>query len=127
MAEKTIDTVNGKVRVDNVPIDAMTRGGTNFFNSDLDRSQTLIWGEEDMHGADHLFFIHRKGSLRFRRTRVPTGHIYLLGDNRTSRGQDSRTFGPVNASTCRGIVFMRLTATDALDDELAHGYLDLIE
>lgn len=123
----TIDTLGGKARVDNIPIEPITRGATNFFNVDIDKTQTLIWGEEDMHGADHFFFVHRKDSLRFRRTTVPKGHLYLLGDNRASRGQDSRTFGPVNSATCKGTVLLRVTPSSALTDELAHGYLDLIQ
>lgn len=122
----TIDTVKGKVRVDNRPMDTIIRGATNFYNADLDRSQALVWGEENLHGDYHLYFVHRKGSTRFRRTKVPTGHIYLLGDNRMARGQDSRTFGPVSTSTCRGVLFMRLTPSEGLTSELAHGYLDLL-
>jgi signal peptidase I len=36
-------------------------------------------------------------------TRVPEGHVYVMGDHRT-RSNDSRAFGPVRASLLRGKV-----------------------
>jgi hypothetical protein len=50
----------------------------------------------------------------------------LLGDNRAYMGQDSRAYGVVDASTCRGTIFFRLTPVDGLEKDIAHRHFELI-
>jgi hypothetical protein len=41
-------------------------------------------------------------------------------------GQDSRVYGVVDASTCRGTIIFRLTPVEGLEGKLAHGYFEPI-
>jgi signal peptidase I len=40
-------------------------------------------------------------------TKVPAGHLFMMGDNRVA-SRDSRSFGPIEESTVIGRVFLRL-------------------
>ena len=53
--------------------------------------------------------------------------LYLLSDNRTTRGEDSRTFGVVQEGSCKGVAFMRVIAADGVPDVIPHGHLDFLE
>ena len=57
-----------------------------------------------------------------RKTTVPSGKLYLLGDFRAYMGQDSRAYGPVDASTCRGTIVFRVSPSGGLEPELRHRY-----
>ncbi|MCZ7679215.1 MAG: hypothetical protein M5U28_10860 [Sandaracinaceae bacterium] len=61
-----------------------------------------------------------------RRAHRVSGGLYILNDNRTYVGEDSRTFGEVTPSTCVGRVFMRLTAAPS-PAEIGNAPLDVIE
>ena len=55
-----------------------------------------------------------------RKTDVPAGKLYLLGDYRSYLGQDSRAYGVVDASTCRGTIVFRVTPVEGLERDIAH-------
>ncbi len=59
--------------------------------------------------------------------RLEPGRWFLLGDNRATRDHDSRSFGGVDPTGCRGTVVMRLEATAAGESLFEHGWLDPIE
>ena len=52
--------------------------------------------------------------------------LFLLGDNRTFEGQDSRYFGEVNPGSCLGRAIMRLKPSD-IESPIARGFLDILD
>jgi signal peptidase I len=75
---------------------------------------------------DHSYFIERGSVFQLRTYTVEQG-VYLLGDNRSERGFDSREFGEVDPARCLGQVIMRVRPAPARGDDLNHGHLDVIE
>jgi hypothetical protein len=59
-------------------------------------------------------------------TAVPEGKLFLLGDFRAYMGQDSRVYGVVDASMCRGTIVFRVTPAEGLDSAIAHRYFQPI-
>lgn len=84
-------------------------------------------GVEKLLNVYHGIYRKQRGGFRVPDVTVGPGRIYLLGDNRTHVGQDSRYFGQVIPATCRGIVFMRLKPPDESPNDLGHGWLDIIQ
>jgi signal peptidase I len=99
-----------------------------FSDAETGRTEQMIWGIESILNHDHLFFVRagRAGVPNLREQHVRGGQLYLMSDNRTYVGEDSRAFGGVNEGTCIGAVFMRLTA-GAAPPEIPHAALDILE
>ena len=121
-AGMTIDSFGRELRIDGEPIRFDQRGTVAFRNLDNDRTRSLAWGTEYLDETKHLIFIEEGGRHLVQKTEVPEGKLYLLGDYRSYMGQDSRAYGLVDASTCRGTIVLRVTPADGLHPELAHGY-----
>lgn len=96
-----------------------------FYDAVLDRTSTMIYGIEHLGNTDHQFFIRKDDVLHIRPEKVTRG-LYLLGDNRSLRGNDSRDFGPVNPVTCIGQVFMRLRTNPQDPNNLGHHWLQIL-
>ncbi len=122
----TIGSSGGELRIDGESVPFDRKGTTSFHNADTDRTRTLIWGEEHLGSRPHLLFIEDDRRPSIRKTAIPAGELYLLGDNRAQMGQDSRAYGTVDANGCRGNIVFRLTPADAPDPALAHGYFEPI-
>lgn len=122
----TIDSFGNKLRIDGEPIAFDKQDTTSFYNPDNDLTGSVIWGDEHLGREPHQIFMAEDEGHQVRETEVPAGKIYLLGDNRAYMGQDSRAYGVVDASTCRGTIFFRLTPVDGLEKDLAHRYFELI-
>jgi signal peptidase I len=88
----TIGSFGSELRIDGKPIQFDRQGAITFQNLDNDQ------------------------------TDLPEGKLYLLGDFRAYMGQDSRAYGVVDASTCRGTIVFRVTPAEGLDPEIAHSY-----
>jgi signal peptidase I len=84
-------------------------------------------GVEKLLNVFHPIYLKARGSFRLPDATVGEGRLYLLGDNRTHVGQDSRYFGQVIPVTCRGVVFMRLKPPAESPNDLGHGWLDIIQ
>lgn len=125
-AGMTIDSFGSELRLDGEPLRFDRQGTTSFHNEDDNRNWSLVWGHEHLGAAPHLIFMEPDGRHRVDETTVPDGMLYLLGDFRAYMGQDSRAYGVVDASTCRGNIVFRLTPSDGLERELAHRYLQPI-
>lgn len=113
--------------IDGTKIEYKRHGATTFYNPDIDKEDELEWGSEYYGPSAHRIFMAKtKPKQEVRRTLVQDGKLYLLGDYRAYMGQDSRVYGPVDEITCRGTIMMRLTPVDGLNEELKHGYFELI-
>lgn len=96
-----------------------------FVDLETGRQETMVWGRQKLLDHDHLFFYRQRQTPHMRERRV-TGGVYLLSDNWTYQGEDSRTFGEVSRLSCIGQVFMRLTAGES-PEEIGNGPLDILE
>lgn len=101
--------------------------GTEPFNDTVQGAQAEHRrGLVKLGNMEHLIYIRDGSEFRMTSTEVPAGKIFLLSDNRTHPGQDSRYFGPVDPETCHGTVFMRLAPASDSPNELGTSYLDII-
>lgn len=112
--------------IEGTRVDVDWQGAIEFFDADANRELSLRRGIETVGNTEHTIFVREGTEFRLRRTEVPAGKIFLLSDNRSSVGHDSRTFGPVDESTCLGTVFMRWNPVDR-GAELSHGWLDFLD
>ena len=122
----TVDSFGDELRIDGKPIPFTRNGKTSFHNTDNDLEGTLIWGDEYFGTEPHHIFMKADGRHLVRETEVHEGELYLLGDFRAYMGQDSRAYGVVDASTCRGTIVFRISPADGLEPPLAHRYFELI-
>jgi signal peptidase I len=123
----SIRAVRGQLDVGGTRPARDDRGQVNFHDSTSGRQLQMSWGIDEFGNTEHMFFEQRGSELRLREVRVAPGKIFLLGDNRSYIGQDSRYFGGVDPTTCRGSVFMRWTATADAPEGPPHGMLDIIK
>ena len=107
-------------------VDVDWQGTTEFFDADANRQVTVRRGIETVGNTEHEIFVRETSEFRLRETEVPAGKLFLLGDNRSSRNHDSRTFGAVDEASCIGTVFMRWNPVDRGED-LSHGWLDFLD
>lgn len=114
-----IDSAGSAVRVDGEPVVFDEKGKISFHNADNDQTSTVIWGDEYLGPEPHRIFIDENGRKSIRKTEILDGMLYLLGDHRAYMGQDSRAYGTVDASTCRGTIVFRVTPVDAPPAESA--------
>lgn len=115
----------GVLYINNQAPDRDTHPAIQFTNTEIGRVQTMVWGVEDILDHDHLFFYEERRQPHFRDHEV-RGGPFLLSDNRTYVGEDSRTFGEVSELQCIGKVFMRLFAADS-PPEIGNSALDIID
>lgn len=102
------------------------RGTVDFFDVESGDTLRMRWGWEELGNDDHMFFQRDGRQVRLRAATDLHG-LYLLSDNRTHVGEDSRTYGVVQAADCLGVAFMRGRAVDGVPDEIPHGHLDLLD
>lgn len=98
-----------------------------FYNTDAGRNEPMTLGIERLGNTEHQIFMRERAEFRVVDTTVPTGRIYILGDNRGDNTHDSRAFGPVDPTTCIGTLFMRWKAVDDGAADLGHGWLDILD
>lgn len=123
----TVSADRGQLTVDGRTPAADVHGTTRFF--DVDTETTAEYQRiTRTHGQkDYQVMVKTDFRLRIRPITVGAGHVYLLSDNIAYLGQDSRTFGPVDAETCVGQIFMRWKPVDDGGAGFGHGYLDIID
>jgi signal peptidase I len=100
-----------------------------FYDATREKLFTMRRGSIDYNRQNrHAFMIEQGQTFQLRTYQVNRG-VYLLGDNRSDPSDDSREFGEVDPTTCRGQVFMRLTPADRTgpEDDIHHSYLDVIK
>jgi signal peptidase I len=122
----TIDSFGKELRIDGEPVVFEEHGRTSFYNADTDFTASLVWGDEHFGPKPHRIFMEEDGRHRIRETELAAGEIYLLNDYRAHWVEDSRAFGPLDASSCRGTIVFRLFPVEGLDREIAHHYFEPI-
>jgi len=122
----TVDSFGNDFRIDGELVKFDRNGETSFHNADNDLKGSVIWGDEYFGAEPHRIFMKEGGRHLVRKTEVREGELYLLGDFRAYMGQDSRAYGVVDASTCRGTIVFRVTPMDGLESTIAHRYFQLI-
>ena len=122
----TIDSFGTELLIDGKPVDFESGGSASFYNADTDRTVQVTWGNEYIGAAAHQIFLGDNPRHHVKKTEVSAGKLFLLGDYRGYMGQDSRAYGVVDASSCRGTVVLRVTPAGGLEPDIAHGYFELI-
>lgn len=105
--------------------DVDLRGRVDFYDAQRRSSESMRWGYEDILDHQHPFMYRERRPPEMRPHQVRGGY-FLLSDNRSFHGEDSRRFGEVDGSTCIGRVFMRLTAAVA-PPQFEHRALQFLE
>lgn len=86
----------------------------------------MRYGWEHLGNDEHMIFLRADREMRMRATGGYDG-LYLIGDNRTYTGEDSRTFGVIAESACVGQIFARLWASPESPAETGNGDFDIID
>lgn len=120
-------TMPGQSHAQSSTPDRDITGYPRFHDVDNGVTTEMTYGIEKLGNTDHFFFEPRHFTFRLRPHQVPEDKIYLLGDNRGYPGQDSRAFGDVDPSTCKGNLFMRWQPVDDEGANLRHGWLDILD
>lgn len=105
-------------------------GGFRFDDPAVGRPLDVRWGTEMLDNVEHTFMVREDFRLTIRKQRMGAGKLFLLSDYRSMMGYDSRSFGPVDAGTCIGRIFMRFKPAEGRESEtppLDHGYFDILD
>ena len=124
-AGNRIDTDREQLTVDGRAPSKDIHESLQFFNSDTNRQEPVRRATVEFGNTDHDIFIRDNHTFRVGPTQVPAGMLFLMSDNRGDETHDSRAFGPVQASSCLGTLFMRGRPVD-VGANLGHGWLDFL-
>lgn len=103
-----------------------SKGTIDFIDQHSGHRLPMLWGNISYAGFDHTWMMRPRDKIRIPPTKIGSG-IYLLSDNRSFHGADSRTFGEIDPSTCLGQVFFRLQPAHPPRDDVAHGWLEIVK
>jgi len=123
---KTVDTHRGSLRIEgDVPAKDVAAKLV-WVDPDTGGRRPVTYGTVSLGNVDHEFFEEPEG-VRLQPTKVRSGGVYLLGDNRAARGQDSRYFGVIDPASCRGRAVLRVSTADLVPEELpSRPFLELL-
>jgi signal peptidase I len=129
-AGQRVDSFHGQLLVngERVPRDGL--GQRRFYDSVLRFTDRYSLSIERFGNNIHPIFENQRSPLALQNQAVRRG-LFMLGDNRGYRGEDSRTFGEVDETTCKGVAFIRLAPASKPvvadpGDDLDHGWFDWI-
>lgn len=123
---ESLDVVRGQLRLNGHRLDRDVRGEVAFLDAETSHTLRMQWGLEEFSERHEHYYFERVDRQFTIRDQAAVRGYYLLGDNRGHIGEDSRTFGVVQAADCTGQVFMRLTAVPGMPGEIPHGMFDLL-
>jgi signal peptidase I len=121
----TVSAPRGSLTIDGRIVDMDWQGTETFVDNLTGRRATMRRAAVELASHSHDIYMRDGASLTLSSTTVPSGKVYLLGDNRSYASRDSRAFGPVLASSCIGQVFMRWRPSPGSQNQLGAA-LDLI-
>lgn len=87
---------------------------------------TFTWGHEILGEVHHLFMERPDRTITMRPITNSPG-LFLINDNRTWIGDDSRALGPVPPDACVGAAFMRWSPGGRAPEVLGQGHLDILD
>jgi signal peptidase I len=123
---QTITFERGQLQINGETPDSQTLQDLEFDDAETGRRQRMRLGRENILDRTHWTFRRTTSEPRMRRPHRVGPGLFLLSDNRTHLGEDSRAYGEVTPSTCVGRVFMRLTAAPS-PSEVGNAALDRIQ
>lgn len=124
---ESLSVERGQLLVDRSRVARDIQGQGHFTDAETGRGYPVMWGIEEFSDYQEHRFFERTDRAFTMRDQANVGGVFLLGDNRAHIGEDSRTFGVVNPASCRGQVFMRLTAAEGMPEGIPHANLDLLD
>ncbi|HJK99594.1 MAG TPA: signal peptidase I [Polyangiaceae bacterium LLY-WYZ-14_1] len=120
---RTIDAFRGNLQIEGDTPSKDVEGRLTWVDPETGGRRPVIYGTLSMGNVDHRFFEEPEG-IRLRPTKVREG-VYVLGDNRAARGQDSRYFGTV--TSCRGRVILRASTAELVPPDLpSRSFLEIL-
>jgi signal peptidase I len=126
-AGRDVGSSRGRLTIGDTTPPVDWQGKVEFFDEDTGRTEPYHLGMEDISVLAHPILEKEIGSFRIRARSVAEGRVYLLGDNRSHIGQDSRSFGDVPVESCLGSIFMRLTPTEQSREKFDHRYVQFVD
>lgn len=121
-----VGAARGHVVLDGDNLDRNVMGSTRFFDVDSETTSEYEIGVRHIGINDYPYMVATNYNFRMRPSTVGPGEVFLLSDNLSYLGQDSRTFGPVAIETCVGQIFLRWKPVDDGGAGFDHGYFDII-
>jgi len=86
----------------------------------------MRWGFEQLGNDRHRIFEREGREMRLRPIAAYDG-LYLLDDNRTYNGEDSREFGPVPESRCVGRIILRVGMSEGTPPEVENRQFQILD
>lgn len=124
---QTVEIGRGaQLRINGETPDTDMQGTFEFYDPMRQQSAAMRWGIESLLDHDHPFMYVERRPPSMRPHQVRAG-VFLLSDNRSYHGEDSRSFHEVNPSSCIGSVFMRLVASDTTQSPAGNTSFDFVE
>lgn len=124
-AGQRVGSERGQLQINGETVAHDLRGPKRFYDAITRQTDDYVFAFEELGNNQHPMFLKERTLFVLRETPVRRG-LYMLGDNRSYRGEDSRTYGEVDESSCKGVAFMRLVPGEVQGDDLDHGWLDYI-
>jgi len=119
--------MNGMLYVDNDRTVGGVDGSVLFYDIPRKKQFDMLLGSISYFARhDHQTFSEKGDRFTVRKYTVQHG-VYLLGDNRSARGYDSREFGEVDPARCVGQIVMRFKPVAESRQALGHGMLEWID
>ncbi|MCB9597754.1 MAG: signal peptidase I [Sandaracinaceae bacterium] len=125
-AGQTISIERGNLHINGQVPDHDQHDPIRWTDMESGRIRTMRWATEDILSHEHYTFVEEGRRLPDTRPHQVRGGAYLMSDNRSYIGEDSRTFGEVSEVSCIGRAFMRLTAAEN-PAEIGNSALDILE
>jgi signal peptidase I len=121
----TVGASRGALEIDRRVVDVDWTGTERFTDTLTRHIDEMQRGTADFAGG-HEIYARRGATFTINRTEIANGRAFLLSDNRTYAGRDSRAFSTVDPTTCSGVVFMRFRPPPETPNTIS-GWLDIIE
>jgi signal peptidase I len=120
----TVD--RGRLRIEGTFPAIDWRDQVSFYDRAEHVQVPMRWGIEHLGNDDHAIFTREGRQLQVRPVSEYDG-LYLLNDNRTYVGEDSREFGPVPESRCIGRIFLRVQMAPGTPPEVGNRSVQLLD